>query len=440
MKPVLMVAYHYPPEASSSGMLRTLKFSKYLPQHGWAPHVLTLRESLYPLRDDSLLADIPSSVTVHRTRALDASRHLAVRGRHLAMLGVPDRFVSWLPFGVTRGLRVVRKVGVRALYSTSPQPTAHLIALLLRRATGLPWIADFRDPWIEEGQYPRPGSLRYRVESALEALVVRRATRVTVTTEHFRRDLLARYPDLASDRVVTVFNGYDEDDFTGLDAIAPGGVFDIAHTGSITPEFRDPFPLLRAVAACIDRGLMDRADVQLTFIGGGSWASSPKFAAAAAGLGLAREVRVMDRVTYRASLAQLARSAVLLLLQASDDTRALIPAKAFEYVRSGRPVLALTREGATAELVRSLDAGLVVDPRDTGALETAVAALYRRWKMAPGAPAVVPRGITRFHRSALTGELAAVLEHAVPRPLTAALAQESTLDEQQAGAARRSTC
>ncbi len=412
MKHILMVAYHYPPEASSSGVLRTLKFSKYLPQHGWTPHVLTLRESLYPVRDGALLKDVPQEVVVHRTWALDSSRHLAVRGRYLAALSVPDRFVSWLPFGFACGLRVIRQAGIQALYSTSPQPTAHLIAAALKLATGLPWVADFRDPWIEDGIYPRPGSARYRIESALESFVVRHASRVTVTTEHFRRAMLARYPDLSPDHVIAVFNGYDEEDFVGLGVMTtPDDEFEILHTGGVTPDFRDPFPLLRAVKSCMDRGLLDRERVRITFLGGGSYVSSTGLLEGVRNLGLGNIVRVIDRLSYRASLQRATGAAVLLLLQASDDTRCLIPAKAFEYLRSGRPILALTFEGATADLVRDCGRGLVVDPRNSQALESAVVTLYQRWRAGMVSDATAPFAVRRFERAALTAEFAAILDN-----------------------------
>src|SRR5262245_20597558 len=134
-KRVLMIAYHYPPEGSSSGVLRALKFSKYLPSYGWTPHVLTLKQSFYANRDEELLGDVPRAAVVHRTPGLDSARHLAVRGRHWSALSVPDRLLPWLPFAVWRGLRVIRQASIHALYSTSPPATAHLIAATLKSLT-----------------------------------------------------------------------------------------------------------------------------------------------------------------------------------------------------------------------------------------------------------------------------------------------------------------
>src|SRR5688572_13505034 len=374
-----MVAYHYPPEGGSSGVLRALKFSKYLPGNGWTPHILTLRESFYPVRDNGLLRDVPVEAVVHRTLAFDNARHLAIKGRHLAFLGVPDRFVSWFFFGVVKGVKVVRKQGVQAIYSTSPPATAHLIAAALKSITGASWIADFRDPWIEEGAFPVPGTVRYRIESALERMVVRRCDCLLVTTPYLKQEFLSRYPELRADKIQVIYNGYDESDFSDNAAVPQSGVFEIIHAGLVTPEFRNPLPLLETVAELIAEGALPRDRVRLTFLGGDWWVASPEFTAEIKRLGLDGVVSVEGRVSHQAALKRLAEAAVLLVLQASDDTRSLIPAKAFEYLRIGRPILALTLEGATADLIRDRENCFVIDPADSVGLRNAVLSLYELW-------------------------------------------------------------
>jgi len=237
---VLMIAYHYPPEGSSSGVLRTLKFSKYLPEFGWRPHVLTLKEQFYLRKDEELARDIPLDAVVHRTAALDPRLSFSL----------PDRFAGWVPFGVLEGKRLSRHERIDALFSTSPLPSAHLIALLLKRSLKRPWVADFRDPWVEDGAWPRPGSLRYRIESFLEKQVLRRADWITVTTEGLREHLLRRCHGLSARKVVVIENGFDEEDFRDVEKKhePEASRFIILHAGMVTPEYRDPFPLLEAVA------------------------------------------------------------------------------------------------------------------------------------------------------------------------------------------------
>ena len=409
MKSLLMVAYHYPPEGSSSGVLRTLKFSRYLPAYGWRPHVLTLRESVYPVRDESLKAEIPAEAVVHRTAGWDTARHFAIRGRHLEWMAIPDGYISWLPFAVRRGLQLINGTIIDALFSTSPKPTAHLIAAVLRKRAGIPWIADFRDPWIEADVYPRPGSLRWRIETRLEAAVVRGADRITVTTPELRDEMLRRYPDVSPERVVVVYNGYDEEDFADTARrIEPPPRFELIHAGMVTPEYRDPVPLLRAVARLCEQRDVSRDDVRMVFLGAGQYVKSTAFRETVGSLHLTDVVQVLERVAHRQSLHHLYRAAVLVVLQA-QDAGSLIPAKAFEYLRVGRPILALTSRGATARLIRESGMGTVVEPQSIDAITDALVTLYRTWRSEPGS-LVQAAGLTRFSRASLTGELARLLD------------------------------
>lgn len=407
-----MVAFHFPPEGGSSGVLRTLKFSKFLPENGWIPHILTLKETFYPAQDKHLMGDIPKEAVVHRTFALDSGRHMAIKGRYLACLAVPDRYVSWLPFGMARGMKVVRKEAIDVLYSTSPTPTAHLIALTIKARTGLPWVADFRDPWIEEGQFPVPGTLRYRIESALERLVVRHADRILVTTPNLGREFESRYPDLARNKVRVIYNGYDEADFEGLEEAPRAERFEFIHAGLVTPEFRNPFPLLEEVASLIKEGKLPPDRIRFTFLGGGSYVTSAAFSGAVRELGLDGVVAVEGRIPHREALRRQAGAAVLLLLQASEDTRSLIPAKAFEYLRLGRPVLAMTLEGATADLLVGMDGCHVVDPSNRTSLRYALLSLYEEG-VSSLKMTTASRPIAQYDRRNLTVELSRLFNELV---------------------------
>jgi glycosyltransferase involved in cell wall biosynthesis len=405
-----MVAYHYPPEGGSSGVLRTLKFSKYLPEYGWQPHILTLRESFYPIKDERLLQEIPGEVTVHRTFGVDSVRHLGFRGRHLSFFAVPDRLVGWIPFAVARGVRVIREAGIDVLYSTCPAPSAHLIAWMLSRITGVPWLADYRDPWIEEGIFPKPGTLRYTFESFLETKVIRDCTYLVVTTPNLGREFLDRYPNLEKKRVRVIFNGYDEADFDGLNESSWPERFEILHAGLVTPEYRNPLPLLEVLSELMRNGRVQSSEVRVSFIGDGAWLGSQQFRSKVQSLGLEQVVKVETRVSHREALERMAKTAVLLLLQASDDTRALIPAKAFEYLRIGRPILALTLAGATADLLQDQRHCFAVNPADRRSLAEAILILHRSWRdryeLGPA------KNLGRYERKNLTREFSTLLNSA----------------------------
>jgi glycosyltransferase involved in cell wall biosynthesis len=395
-------------------MLRPLKFSKYLPRHRWIPHILTVKEWLYSIKDYKLAEDIPPEAVVYRTFALDSARHLAIKGRRPALFTVPDRFLSWLPFGIVRGLHIIKKGNIHALYSTSPPPTAHLIAGALKGVTALPWVADFRDPWIEDGPHAYPGMLRYQIDSTLERFVVCRADRLIVTTPYLGKELCSRYPELLPDKIQVIFNGYDEADFQNLTNPAHKHQFEIVHAGLVTPDYRDPLPLLRAVGSLNTDGILGHQEIKVTFLGGGSYVRSKDFAESVKQLGLAKVVDVINRVSHQEALQRMHEAAALLLLQASDDTKSLIPAKAFEYLRISRPILALTTESATGNLLKGMSYCYVIDLSDQSKIRQAVMELYRLWKRSPDG-VQVRRHIWQYERSNLTAELAGLLEKLIQR-------------------------
>src|SRR5439155_23600653 len=149
MKKVLMIAYHYPPYGGGSGIHRTLKFSRYLSEYGWQPIVLTCHPRAYARRE-ATDGNIPPGVLTVRAFALDTSRHLSFRGAYPRWMALPDRWMVWCPAAVTMGARLIRNYRPDILWSTYPIATAHTIGLALRRWSGLPWVADFRDPMVEK--------------------------------------------------------------------------------------------------------------------------------------------------------------------------------------------------------------------------------------------------------------------------------------------------
>jgi len=153
VKRVLMIAYHFPPLHGSSGMQRTLRFARYLPDHGWEPIILAPSPRAYEQIDSGQLADIPQQVRIHRAFALDTARHLKVMGRYPRVLALPDRWVSWWLGAVPAGWYLIKKYKPDVIWSTYPIATAHLIGLTLQRLTGIPWMADFRDPMVQP-DYP----------------------------------------------------------------------------------------------------------------------------------------------------------------------------------------------------------------------------------------------------------------------------------------------
>lgn len=142
MKRILMVAYHFPPLAGSSGIQRTLRFVQHLPSLGWEPLVLSADPKAYEQVSNDLLPDVPADTVVRRAFALDTARHLQVAGRYLGWMARPDRWISWKFAGVREGLKLIERFKPDVIWSTYPIATAHVIASTLHRKSGIPWIAD----------------------------------------------------------------------------------------------------------------------------------------------------------------------------------------------------------------------------------------------------------------------------------------------------------
>jgi glycosyltransferase involved in cell wall biosynthesis len=233
---------------------------------------------------------------------------------------------------------------------------------------------------------------------------------VTVTTPHLRDDFCARYPSVPQNRIRTIYNGYDETDFRDLGAgDTNGGGFELVHAGLVSPDYRDPVPLLQAISQVLSTGLIPGTAFRLTFLGGGAYVRSKEFVEQISRFGLEKIVEIVDRVDYRSALRRQRRAAILLLLQASEDTKSLIPAKAFEYLRIGRPILAMTSNGATRDLLTEFDQCYVVSPTDQSTIQQTLVTLYRLWRTSSNGIAV-SRSISRYERRNLTAELAHLLD------------------------------
>jgi glycosyltransferase involved in cell wall biosynthesis len=368
MNTVLMVAFHYPPCLGSSGLLRTLKFSRYLPDYGWQPIVLTAHPRAYEHTHPGQLADIPPTVAVQRVFAIDAQRHLAVAGRSLRITALPDRWVSWLLGAVPAGLRLIRQHRPAVIWSTYPIATAHLVALILHRRTGLPWVADFRDSMTEEG-YPRDRLTR-RIYLAIERRTVTHAASLIFTAPSTRSMYLRRHPALDPTRCLVISNGYDEADFAELPVAgplrpAPHRPLRILHAGLIYPEERDPRPLFRALSRLKRAGRVDAGTLSVELRASGS---EDEYAAELAELAIDDIVHLLPALPYSQILRECSAVDALLLLQGPSCNHQ-IPAKLYEYLRLRKPILALTDpRGDTAAAFAPAGGATIIDLLDEDAL------------------------------------------------------------------------
>ncbi|HKT48024.1 MAG TPA: glycosyltransferase [Candidatus Acidoferrales bacterium] len=416
----LMISFHVPPCRGSSGLQRTLSFCRYLPENGWAPVVLSANPRCYTDRGADQLADIPASVPVHRAFGLDTARHLSLAGRYPSWMALPDRWISWYLGAVPAGLRLIRRYRPEVLWSTYPLSTAHLIGLTLHRLTGIPWVADFRDPMTEVDaitgkNHPGDPSL-WRVRRWIESHTVRACTRAVLVTPGSLRIHAERYADLPASRWSVISNGFDEHTFAGSEHIRPpenqNRPLMLLHSGVLypTPD-RDPGALFAALAKLRAEGRISKDTVKIVLRATGHDA---RYRQQIRELGIEDLVSLEPQIGYREALAEMLSADGLLLFQGYTSNPA-VPAKLYEYLRAKHPIFALVHhEGDTAATLRQAGVGRIV-PLDNSEKIAAEFPSFLEGLRRQSEPVATEAEIYRHSRRAKSAELAslfnAVLAH-----------------------------
>jgi glycosyltransferase involved in cell wall biosynthesis len=408
---VLLVAFHFPPVQGSSGVQRTLRFAQHLPKYGWRPAVLTVDPRAYEKAGVTEGNEIPEGLEVHRARGFDTARQLSWRGRYFRQLAMPDRWATWRYWAVRKALKVVRASRIDVIWSTFPIATAHQIGREVERRLGLPWVAEFRDP-MWQGAYP-PDSLQNRLWREIESDVFARAARVVVTTPGAVDTYAKRFPRFPPDDLELIPNGYDDETFrraesslTADDGRERTGPVTLLHSGVVYHSERDPTHLFAAIARLKSTGWMTADRFRLVLRASGDDAG---FARELARLDIADIVRLEPAVDYLFALREMLTVDGLLVLQAAN-CNAQVPAKIYEYLRAGRPILALTdAAGDTARTLESAGAGLVAQLDSAEDIERALKLFVEqartgRWRLP------TPATVAQFSREAQAGQLARLLD------------------------------
>lgn len=364
---VLMVAFHFPPCRGSSGLQRSLSFSRYLLAHGWNALVLSAHPIAYPERGNDQIGDIPSEVVVRRSFSLDTARHLAIYGRYLSWVAIPDRWISWLFFAVPSGLRLLRSYKPRVIWSTYPIATAHLIGFLLHRLSGVPWVADMRDPMTEIN--PRTGERApsdpriWKLRAWVENLVMTHASRVVFASSGAYRIYADRYPDIPRDHLAIIPNGYDEQKFAQVEKAFPKPVevreqIVLLHSGVLYYSAdRDPSGLFAALAMLKRKGSISPSTLKIVLRASGY---EDQYRQLLEKWSIQDIVALEPAVAYSDALREMLAADGLLVFQGYTSNPA-VPAKLYEYLRAQRPIFALVdSQGDTARVLTEAGVGTMV--------------------------------------------------------------------------------
>ena len=344
LTPVLLVAFHFPPDPSS-GSARPFRFYKFLPEFGYQPHVFTVGEQ--PASALPNVTYVPSEAFAATRKTLVGCMELALRKTFFR----DDHGVLWAQAAKQAVARALRETPFKAVISTFPPINTHLVGSWVHKRYGLPWIADYRDPLVGN-PFRQTLGLSAWADRTLERRFVRSATASLAITDVVFDEWKTRLPQHASNFHL-LWNGFDPDDKVVPDPIAGRANRVLAHVGTLYGH-RTPEPVLSSLRRLLERGRIDTSALRIRLIG----IIDPKIEQANTALfEWLRErgmLYISQGVVPREEAQHEARNAdYLLLVDITDRGGYAVPAKIFEYIRAGRPILAYTDEDSPVDRILS---------------------------------------------------------------------------------------
>jgi glycosyltransferase involved in cell wall biosynthesis len=409
MNKALLLAYHYPP-LGGPGVFRTLKFTKYLPKFNYQPFILTVKNPLYKIKDSSLMAEIPPKANVNRVfsfehRLLRVPRLLNM---NLKWFYLPDEHIGWLPFAIFHGSKLVKKEGIEVIFATSPSYTTLLIGSLLKKKTKKSLVIDFRDPWVNNSFIEYPTKLHKLIESKMEEYVLTQADYITVATDLIKDDLIQRYP-FVKPKIETLTNGFDPEDFEKLELQKQSSKFRIAYTGSIYGDLTAR-TFLGALKELIIENEELKKNIEIVFVGNYGKETQNLVRK----LSLEENVKLQGYVPHKKCLELIAESNVLLLLITvlGSKGKEILTGKIFEYLASNKPIIAIApKDNLASKLIKSLDAGVIVPPRNLELTKEAILLFYKKWKIGELIGLTINSNeLQKFNRVNLTQRLSRIFD------------------------------
>ncbi len=424
MKNVLMIAYSFPP-AGGPGVQRTSKFVKYLRNYGWEPVVLTRDDVNMPLRDESLIKDIPDNTKIIRTKAWDltpSSGIIGLMGKFISRkLLIPDSERLWEIFSRKTAEKVIESHNIQLIYTTSLPYSSHLMASHLKKKyPHIPWVADFRDEWtnnpyILDNPY---NPIRMSIERKMEKKVLRTADCLITNTPIMLKNFIENNRDITDlkDRFFVIPNGYDPDDFKHVhlgpsSAISSNDSFTITYTGSFYGR-RKPDIFFNALGQLIAENKINKDNIHVKLIGNFKTEQIDQILEKYALKGV---VDILPYMDHDQCILNMAASDCLLLIEgAGPGAEAFYTGKVFEYMVAGRPILAIIpQHGAAAQLIKETNTGLISDCTDLHATKKNIEILYTSWLKNIGIYSPNKEDIKKYERNTLTKELAKVFDKAL---------------------------
>lgn len=378
---VLILTYYWPP-AGGPGVQRILKFTKYLPEFGIHPVILTVKNGEYPARDDTLIHDIPPAIPVYKTFSLEPytlyrrlsgqkgndpiptyvltesrgslSKRLAALIR--ANLFIPDARIGWLPYALKAAKHLSRSYTFDAVMSTAPPMSTHVAAQSIARRLNCRWIADFRDPWTDVFYYHSLKRSRFArgLDCWLERRVLKNADAVITVSP----SIIRLFRSKADNNYHLIPNGYDPVEFAPVSPLPPDGKFHILHAGHLADN-QNPAALWEALESLCSHSPEFAKKLQIDFYGSMHQRVSDDLSAH----NLSKNVTFHGYLPHNQLIAAYKRAAVLLFVVPNcQHNTGILTSKLFDYLGVRTPILGVgPSNGDAAAILKRTNAGRVFD-------------------------------------------------------------------------------
>lgn len=399
-KKVLIISYYWPP-AGGISVHRCLKFAKYLSQYGWEPIIYTAKDAQYPYLDESNFRDIPEGITVLRqpiVEPFNLFKKLSGRKKEDALNNIvhvrskkrqwidemaiwirgnffiPDARSLWIRPSVRFLLNYLEKNSVNAILSDGPPHTNTAIATQLKLKTGIPFLADFQDPWTQADYYPlmKLSSWADKKHKKMEQKVFHCADKITIASKQWKQDL----EKIGAHNVDVIYWGFDEDDFKDI-KVVPDAHFTITHAGLMGYD-RLPDTFFAVLFELCQQDKEFDHKLKLQFPGQVDYAVMENLEA----YGLSNKLAVKGTLGRPEVLKMLCSSQLLLLLlNKANNVSGRVPGKFFEYLRARCPILCLgSNKGDVADIIAETQSGIAIHYEDKEALKEFIYQQFNAFK------------------------------------------------------------
>ena len=435
-KKVLIVAYIFPP-LGGSGVQRTLKFTKYLRQFGWEPIVVTVGKSNFYFKDDTMLSEVPKDIEVIRIEGINNidNRHInelislyrgIVQDNTLMteyiqelqksnenlkrFIFIPEQYIVWAKEVLDKVSQEVDFDDIDLIYTTSGPYSDHIIGYYLKRKYQKSWVADFRDEWTNNPYFQTIDRkhIVYKIQRKMESNILKYADKVITVTRLSTENYINGF-NLNSDKVMTITNGYDEDDFKNLDLQQQNnGKFTIVHNG-IFYMIRTPETFLAAIKNLLHKNLIRKEDLQIIFT---CIDNEEYWRRYVTELKLDKIVVFNGYLSHKDSLNVVSKADVLLLVVGpGEKNKSVYTGKVFEYLRLRKSILALSPIGSLVdELISVTKRGKNVDFNDIEGIEQYILQMYKKWREGSLKNLEITNEIKKYERKELTTHLSQVFD------------------------------